>query len=259
MFAVVILSALFGYGADVVAQNSNEKDEISNISQMNFCPNCGAELVEGAKFCPMCGYDLIGSPLSEGNQIKEWKTKKKSTNEISPYAGIFGLLRGASADYIFGVAINFEKPNYNIDNSIYLHPEDGLYLYISNKEGIIITPPIPQYECGPFFGVDFEGFLYDEDSLVFLGPNIGFYMKFLLGDPIKVTLKPSFYVSPTWALGSFFGESGSGYASTNVVFDFDARFYFSENIGFSTNFKLKTASENAFSLCYLTFGPSFSF
>jgi len=259
VITVVILSAPFGYGANADAQNSNEEDEISNISQMNFCPSCGAELEEGAKFCHQCGYDLISNPLSEGVEIEKWKTKDKSIYEVSPYAGIFSSLDYASSDYIFGAAICFQKPKYNIDNSIYLHPENGsLYQYFSNKVGIIITPPTPQYELGPFFGVDFEGF-FGGGYLIFLGPNIGFYLKFLLGDPIKATLKPSFYISPTWVFGSFEGEPIAGYASTNMVFDFDTRFYFSKNIGFLTNFKLKTGSESAFSFCYLTFGPSFLF
>lgn len=39
---------------------------------MNFCPNCGEPVKEGAKFCPACGYSLAGEQTQEtfGEKVK---------------------------------------------------------------------------------------------------------------------------------------------------------------------------------------------
>lgn len=226
--------------------------------QFNYCPNCGAELEEGVKFCPRCGYDLIEDPLKD-DFTHEPELKSKSISQISPFVGIFGSFEGPSADYIFGANIYFKKSKFNIDNTLYLHPSGGLYLYFSNKVEIVVTPPTTQFGFGPFVGVDFEGYLY-EGSLIFIGPNLGLYFKIQFGNTVWTTLKPSFYITPTWYIGSWWGESDSGYLSTNAVFDFDTRFYFNETFGLYTNFKLKVRSveDFGFSNFYLSFGPSFN-
>jgi hypothetical protein len=164
-----------------------------------------------------------------------------------------------SVDYIFGANILFLKPRYSVDNSLFIHPYGGgIYLHLSNKVGINFIKNTSTHSIGPLLGVDFK-ILAGDGSIIFIGPNIGFYFYLVFGDTVKISLHPSIYINPTWYLGSIWGESDSGYVSTNVKFDFKTTFYFRENLGIFTDLLMSSGGEFPGSLYYITFGPSFSF